>query len=59
MLIRTCFFFACLPVASHVWGRGGQGKDLTCTALGGLWAGTGAELPTLLVGKLQAAYCRM
>lgn len=52
MLIRTCFFFACLPVASHVWGRGGQGKDLNCTALGGLWAGTGAELPTLLVGKL-------
>uniref|UniRef100_A0A8C3KZX4 Collagen type XX alpha 1 chain n=1 Tax=Chrysolophus pictus TaxID=9089 RepID=A0A8C3KZX4_CHRPC len=26
MLIRTCFFFACLPVASHVWGRGGQGS---------------------------------
>uniref|UniRef100_A0A8V0ZLA0 Collagen alpha-1(XX) chain n=1 Tax=Gallus gallus TaxID=9031 RepID=A0A8V0ZLA0_CHICK len=27
MLIRTCFFFACLPVASHVWGRGGQGSS--------------------------------
>ncbi|XP_040431853.1 collagen alpha-1(XX) chain isoform X2 [Cygnus olor] len=26
MLIRTCFLFACLPVASHVWGRGGQGS---------------------------------
>ncbi|XP_054701975.1 collagen alpha-1(XX) chain isoform X5 [Grus americana] len=26
MLIRTCFFFACLPVASHVWGRVGQGS---------------------------------
>lgn len=27
MLIHTCFFFACLPVASHVWGRVGQGKE--------------------------------
>uniref|UniRef100_A0A8B9RR36 Collagen alpha-1(XX) chain n=1 Tax=Accipiter nisus TaxID=211598 RepID=A0A8B9RR36_9AVES len=26
MLIHTCFFFACLPVASHVWGRVGQGS---------------------------------
>lgn len=59
MLIRTCFFFACLPVASHVWGRGGQGKELTCTALGGLWVGIWAKLPALLVGKLQAAYSRI
>lgn len=35
MLIRTCFLFACLPVASHVWGRGGQGKELSALALGG------------------------
>lgn len=27
MLIHTCFFFACLPVVSHVWGRVGQGKE--------------------------------
>uniref|UniRef100_A0A8C8B081 Collagen alpha-1(XX) chain n=1 Tax=Otus sunia TaxID=257818 RepID=A0A8C8B081_9STRI len=26
MLIHTCFFIACLPVASHVWGRVGQGS---------------------------------
>ncbi|XP_054247953.1 collagen alpha-1(XX) chain [Indicator indicator] len=26
MLIHTCFFFACLPVASQVWGRVGQGS---------------------------------
>ncbi|KAJ7417494.1 Collagen alpha-1(XX) chain [Willisornis vidua] len=26
MLIHTWFFFACLPVVSHVWGRAGQGS---------------------------------
>ncbi|XP_074965293.1 collagen alpha-1(XX) chain isoform X3 [Phalacrocorax aristotelis] len=26
MLIHACFFFACLPVVSHVWGRVGQGS---------------------------------
>lgn len=30
MLIHTCFFFACLPLVSHVWGRVGQGKEPTC-----------------------------
>lgn len=34
MLIHTCFFFACLPVASHVWGRVGQGKEPSCTCSG-------------------------
>uniref|UniRef100_A0A672UI40 Collagen alpha-1(XX) chain n=1 Tax=Strigops habroptila TaxID=2489341 RepID=A0A672UI40_STRHB len=26
MLIHTCFFLACLPVVSHVWGHAGQGS---------------------------------
>lgn len=64
MLIRTCFLFACLPVASHVWGRGGQGKEPSALALGGalgasrgVWLPPGrSSAPALAVVELQAAH---
>lgn len=58
MLIHTCFFLACLPVVSHVWGHAGQGKEPACPRSGQfpmVWLSSGLAQPLLKPFPLAAA----